>query len=42
MIEPPSPAAILLPTIATKRNGPFRFTPFVLSNSSSETFSTDP
>ncbi len=41
MIEPPSPAAIRLPTVAISRNGPFRFTPIVLSNSSSDTFSTE-
>ena len=37
MIEPPVPAAIRVPTSAVSRNGPLRFTPMTLSNSSSET-----
>ena len=35
MIEPPSPAAIREPKSAVSRNGPLRFTPMILSNSSS-------
>jgi len=39
MIEPPAPAAIRAPTIAVRRNGPFRFTSRTLSHRSSVTFS---
>ena len=39
MIEPPAPAAIRAPTIAVRRNGPFRLTSSTLSQSSSVTFS---
>ena len=38
MIEPPSPAAMRVPTSAESRNGPFRFTSSTLSHSASVTF----
>ena len=37
MIDPDPASYIRLPTSEPSRNGPFRFTPTVLSNSSSET-----
>ncbi len=38
MMDPPyGPAAILVPTSAVSRNGPFRLTPSTLSHSSSLT-----
>src|SRR5258708_15243591 len=41
MIDPPSPAAMRVPTLAIRRNGPLRLTPSTLSHSASLTSASD-
>ena len=41
MMEPPSPSYIRWPISAVSRNGPLKFTPITLSNSSSEVCADD-